>query len=127
MSTNTHTSSTTSQTTGGQDKLTALHEQISDGVAALVGSDGWRAMLDTAAKFHSYRRGQPAADRRTGPAGHPGCRVPHLAEPWPAGTQGGAGHRDPGPVHLPPQGSRPGRAGLTRRAGAGHQLQRGSR
>ncbi len=54
MHTNTHTSSTTS-TTGGRDKLTALHEQISDGVAALVESQEWRAMLDTAAKFHSYR------------------------------------------------------------------------
>ena len=53
-STSTHTSSTTS-TTGGQDKLAALHEQISDGVAALVESQAWRAMLDTAAKFHSYR------------------------------------------------------------------------
>ncbi len=48
------TSSTTSAKTGGQDRLAALHEQISDGVAALVESDGWRAMLDTAAKFHSY-------------------------------------------------------------------------
>ncbi len=55
MSTSTHTS--TSQTTGGQDKLAALHEQISDGVAALVESQGWRAMLDTAAKFHSYSLG----------------------------------------------------------------------
>jgi len=54
MSTSTHASSTTS-TTGGQDKLTALHEQISDGVAVLVASQRWRAMLDTAAKFHSYR------------------------------------------------------------------------
>ncbi len=57
MSTSTHTSSTTSTTTGGLDKLAALHEQISDGVAALVESDGWRAMLDTAAKFHSYSLG----------------------------------------------------------------------
>jgi len=61
MSTSTHTSthpsSTTSTKTGGQDKLAALHEQISDGVAALVESDGWRAMLDTAAKFHSYSLG----------------------------------------------------------------------
>ena len=57
MSTSTHTSSTTSQTTGGQDKLAALHEQISDGVAALAESQAWRAMLDTAAKFHSYSLG----------------------------------------------------------------------
>ncbi len=56
MSTSTHTSSTTS-TTVGQDKLAALHEQISDGVAALVQSDGWRAMLHTAAKFHRYSLG----------------------------------------------------------------------
>jgi len=58
MSTSTHTSthpSSTTSTTGRQDKLAALHEQISDGVAALVESQGWRAMLDTAAKFHSYR------------------------------------------------------------------------
>ncbi len=34
MSSSTHTSTTT----GGQDKLAALHEQISDGVAALVES-----------------------------------------------------------------------------------------
>ncbi len=60
MSTNTHTNtrtSSTTSTTGGQDKLAALHEQISDGVAALVDSEGWRAMLDTAAKFHSYSLG----------------------------------------------------------------------
>jgi hypothetical protein len=62
MSTSTHTnsthpSSTTSAKTGGQDKLAALHEQISEGVAALVESEGWRAMLDTAAKFHSYSLG----------------------------------------------------------------------
>ena len=57
MSTNTHTSGTASGKTGGQDKLAALHEQISDGVAALVESEGWRAMLDTAAKFHSYSLG----------------------------------------------------------------------
>ena len=57
MSTSTHASSTTSQRTGGQDRLAALHEQISEGVAALVDSQGWRAMLDTAAKFHSYSLG----------------------------------------------------------------------
>jgi len=57
MSTSTHTRSTASTMTGGQDKLAALHEQISDGVAALVESQGWRAMLDTAAKFHSYSLG----------------------------------------------------------------------
>jgi antirestriction protein ArdC len=57
MSTSTHTNSTTSAKTGGQDKLAVLHEQISNGVAALVESQGWRAMLDTAAKFHSYSLG----------------------------------------------------------------------
>jgi len=56
MSTSTRTSSTAS-TTGRDDKLAALHEQISEGVAALVDSQGWRAMLDTAAKFHSYSLG----------------------------------------------------------------------
>jgi len=54
MSTST---SSTASATGGRDKLAALHEQISDGVAALVESQGWRAMLDTAAKFHTYRLG----------------------------------------------------------------------
>jgi len=60
MSTSTHPGSTASATasaTGGRDKLAALHEQISDGVAALVESQAWRAMLDTAAKFHSYSLG----------------------------------------------------------------------
>ncbi len=52
----THTSRTAS-VTGGQDKLAALHEQISEGVAVLVESQGWRAMLDTAAKFHGYSLG----------------------------------------------------------------------
>jgi len=55
--TNTHPNSTTSAKTGGRDKLAALHEQISDGVAALVESEAWRAMLDSAAKFHSYSLG----------------------------------------------------------------------
>ncbi len=54
MTISTHTTRTTS-TTGGQNKLTALHEQISDGVAALVESQAWQAMLATAAKFHTYR------------------------------------------------------------------------
>jgi len=57
MSTSTNPNSTTSAKTGGQDKLAALHEQISDGVAALVDSEGWRAMLDIAAKFHTYSLG----------------------------------------------------------------------
>ena len=39
------------------EKLAELHEQIADGVAALVDSDAWRAMLDTAAKFHTYSLG----------------------------------------------------------------------
>ncbi len=127
MSTSTHTSSTAS-TTGGQDKLTALHEQISAGVAALVASQRGRAMLDTAAKFHSYR-GNLLLIGAQAPASHPGRRVPHLAERGPPGTQGGAGDRDPGAVHLPPHCGRPGRAGRTGstgRAGAGHHLWRGS-
>ena len=39
------------------EKLADLHEQITEGVAALVDSDAWRAMLDTAARFHSYSLG----------------------------------------------------------------------
>ncbi len=59
MSTNT---STTDKTRTGNpekraEKLNELHEQITDGVAALVDSDAWRAMLDTAAKFHTYSLG----------------------------------------------------------------------
>ncbi len=69
------TNKTTSTTgTGGDDKLAELHQQITDGVAALVGSDAWRAMLDTAARFHSYSLGNllliglqaPAATRVAG-------------------------------------------------------------
>ncbi len=39
------------------DKLAELHNQITEGVAALTDSDAWRAMLDTAAKFHHYSLG----------------------------------------------------------------------
>jgi antirestriction protein ArdC len=39
------------------DKLAELHEQITEGVAALVTSDAWRAMLDTTARFHTYSLG----------------------------------------------------------------------
>jgi len=42
---------------GGDDKLAELHDQIADGVAALVDSEAWRAMLDTAARFHNYSLG----------------------------------------------------------------------
>ena len=62
MSTSTSTSTNTTTTTTGireqrAERLAELHEQIAGGVAALVGSDAWRAMLDTAAKFHSYSLG----------------------------------------------------------------------
>ena len=50
-------SRTTTRATVSDDKLTALHEQITDGVAALVSSDAWRAMLATAARFHNYSLG----------------------------------------------------------------------
>ncbi len=43
--------------TGGEDRLELLHQQITDGVASLVSSDEWRAMLDTAASFHHYSLG----------------------------------------------------------------------
>lgn len=45
---------TTATTTTSEDKFAALHQQITDGVAALVTSDAWRTMLATAARFHSY-------------------------------------------------------------------------
>jgi antirestriction protein ArdC len=48
---------TTAATTTSEDKIAALHEQITEGVAALVTSDAWRAMLSTAARFHSYSLG----------------------------------------------------------------------
>jgi hypothetical protein len=35
-------------------RLAELQEQIAEGVATLIDSDAWRAMLDTAAKFHTY-------------------------------------------------------------------------
>ena len=50
-------SRTTTRAVVSDDKLTALHEQITDGVAALVSSDAWRAMLATAARFHTYSLG----------------------------------------------------------------------
>jgi len=34
--------------------VAALHEQITEGVAALVESEAWKAMLDAAARFHRY-------------------------------------------------------------------------
>jgi hypothetical protein len=38
-------------------KIAALHAQITEGVEALVDSGAWKAMLDTAARFHTYRTG----------------------------------------------------------------------
>lgn len=35
-------------------KIKALHDEISEAVLALVADPAWRAMLDTAAKFHGY-------------------------------------------------------------------------
>ncbi len=40
-----------------QDKINDLHEQITDGVAALVTSQAWRDMLTIAARFHTYSLG----------------------------------------------------------------------
>jgi len=129
MSTSTHTStstsSTASPTTGGQDKLRVARadqrrRRRAGGVRGVAGDAGHRREVP------QLQRWQPAADRRAGPASHPGGRVPYLAERGPAGTQGGAGHRDPGAVHLPPKGGRPARASRTGRAGADFYLQRGS-
>ncbi len=54
-------------------KIAALHAQIAEGVEALVDSGAWKAMLDTAARFHTYRGNQmlialqaPTATRVTG-------------------------------------------------------------
>ena len=53
----------TSSKTGGSgrdngvDRLGALHEQITAGVAALVLTDRWRQMLQAAAKFYTYSLG----------------------------------------------------------------------
>ena len=38
-------------------RLTELHEQVTAGVAALADSDAWRAMLNTARRFHRYSLG----------------------------------------------------------------------
>jgi hypothetical protein len=35
-------------------KIAALHDQISERVEALAADPKWRAMLDAAAKFHTY-------------------------------------------------------------------------
>jgi hypothetical protein len=43
--------------TARETRLVELHEQITTGVQALADSTGWRAMLDTAAKFHRYSLG----------------------------------------------------------------------
>jgi len=73
-----------------------LLETLTDGVAALIGSEQWAAMLAAAANFPSYRgRKQSVADPAAGAAGDPGGRVPALAEPGPAGPPG---HRDLGAV-----------------------------
>ncbi len=55
-------------------KIAALHAQITEGVEALVDSGAWKAMLDTAARFHTYSLGNqmlialqaPAATRVAG-------------------------------------------------------------
>jgi len=55
-------------------KIAALHAQIAEGVEALVDSGAWKAMLDTAARFHTYSLGNqmlialqaPAATRVAG-------------------------------------------------------------
>jgi len=104
MSTSTHTSSTTSQRDwwAGQARRAARADQRrrrrAGGIRGVAGDAGHRR------EAPQLQPGQPAADRRAGPAGHSGRRVRHLAERGSAGTQGGAGHRDPGAAHLPPEG-----------------------
>ncbi len=61
-------------TNARDEKIAALHEQITEGVQALVASGAWQAMLDTAARFHRYSFGNqiliaiqaPAATRVAG-------------------------------------------------------------
>ncbi len=77
-------------------------ETLTDGVAALIGSEQWAAMLAAAAKFPSYRgRKQSVADPAAGAAGDPGGRIPALADPRPAGPQGRERHHNPGAVPVP--------------------------
>jgi hypothetical protein len=38
-------------------KITALHDQMSEPVEQLTADPQWRAMLDAAAKFHTYSLG----------------------------------------------------------------------
>ncbi len=37
-----------------EEKLAALHEQLTEQVAALRSGDDWRAWLDFASRFHTY-------------------------------------------------------------------------
>ena len=56
MTTRTKVSATTRETRAAARRETAeqLHTTLTDHVAALTGSDQWRAFLDSAARFHSY-------------------------------------------------------------------------
>ncbi len=55
--TRTHKARSQRSSSDRDEKLTALHEQITAGVANLLESGAWQAMLDTAAKFHRYSLG----------------------------------------------------------------------
>ena len=54
MTSKPRTRKTRTSTDGTVDKVAQLHEQITNGVEALVTSEGWAAMLKAAARFHAY-------------------------------------------------------------------------
>jgi len=65
-----------------------LHRQITDGVAAPVDSQAWRAMLDTAARFHGYSLNNLLLIAVQAPGATRVRRVPHLAAPRPGVRRG---------------------------------------
>lgn len=87
----TSTSTSTRRSVGersSQDKLAELHQQISDGVTALVDSDGMAGDARCCRPVPLLQPREPATDHRPSTGRHPGRRVPRLAEPRPAGAQG---------------------------------------
>ena len=51
------TATSTTTTTDRDAQVAALHQQVTDGVAALTTSEAWRAMLEVAARLHRYSFG----------------------------------------------------------------------
>lgn len=76
-------------------RIAALHEQIGEQVEALTADPQWRAMLDAAAKFHTYSLsnqlliGLQAARLGFSPTGSPGSAPGRRwAAPWSRGPPG---------------------------------------